>query len=285
MNLLRALVNRHYVGTTEAAATPSATGPPGSLDGVLRAYRNGSIFATTHGDAAPAVLGLHGWARRARDFDRVFAGLDAVALDLPGFGASPPPPDAWGSPEYAAAVATAIEEIGDGERPAPLVVVGHSFGGRVAVHLAAARPDLVRALVLTGVPLVPAPGAPSKRAPALVFRAGRALRRAGLLNETRLEALRQRYGSRDYAAATGVMREVLVRVVNETYEAPLGAITCPIELAWGELDDVAPPTVAEAVAARCPTATVALCPGAGHLTLTAAPECVRAAVDRCLQLT
>ncbi len=100
-----------------------------------------------------------------------------------------------------------------------------------------------------------------------------------------MERLRQRYGSRDYAAATGVMRDVLVGVVNETYETPLRAITCPVELAWGERDDVAPPTVADAAAALCPTATVTRCPGAGHLTLTEAPDCVRAAIDRCLQLT
>jgi pimeloyl-ACP methyl ester carboxylesterase len=252
---------------------------------VLRAYRDGSIFGTTYGDAPPAVVGLHGWARQARDFDRAFAGLDAVALDLPGFGASPPPPEAWGSPEYAAAVAAVVEELTAG-RPAPaaVVVVGHSFGGRVAVHLAASRPELVRALVLTGVPLLPQPGAPRPR-PALSFRVGRALHRAGLLKEARLEALRQRYGSRDYAAARGVLRDVLVRVVNERYDEPLAKITCPIVLAWGELDDVAPPAVAEAVAARCPTATLSVCPGAGHLTLTAAPDCIRAAIDHCLQLT
>ena len=231
------------------------------------------------------VVGLHGWARSARDFDRVLPGLDALALDLPGFGASPPPPEAWGSPEYAAAVAPVLEELADG-RPSRVafVVVGHSFGGRVAVHLAASRPDLVRALVLTGVPLLPRPGGASRR-PALGYRVGRALHRAGLLREARMEELRQRYGSRDYAAARGVMREVLVRVVNERYDEPLGRITCPIALTWGERDDVAPPAVAEAVAARCPTATLLICPGAGHLTLTAAPDCVRAAIDHCLQLT
>ena len=250
---------------------------------MLRAFHDGAVFATTYGDGPPAVLGLHGWARRARDFDRVFAGLDAAALDLPGFGASPPPPDAWGSPDYATAVAEVIEELA--QPTMPLVVVGHSFGGRVAVHLAAARPDLVRAVVLTGVPLLRPPGAASRRPPALAFRVGRALHRAGLVREPQMERLRQRYGSRDYAAATGVMRDILVRVVNESYEAPLRAITCPVEMAWGELDDVAPLAVAEAAAALCATATVTCCPGAGHLTLTEAPDCVRGAIDRCLQLT
>jgi pimeloyl-ACP methyl ester carboxylesterase len=253
------------------------------VDRVLRAYRNGTIFGTTFGDGPPTVLGLHGWARRARDFDHVFTGLDAVAIDLPGFGASPPPPEAWGSAQYAAALVPVIEEL---QTPvAPLVVVGHSFGGRVAVHLAAARPDLVRAVVLSGVPLVRVPGTTSRRPPVLAFRLGRALHRVGVVSETRMERLRQRYGSRDYASATGVLRQVLVQVVNETYEAPLRAIACPVELAWGELDDVAPVPVAEAAAALCSGAHLSVCAGAGHLTLTAAPDCVRAAIDRCLQLT
>jgi pimeloyl-ACP methyl ester carboxylesterase len=271
------------------------------VDLVLRAYRNGSIFGTTYGDAPPAVLGLPGWTRTARDFDRVFAGLDAVALDLPGFGASPPPPETWGSPEYAAAVAPVIEEISahhgtanqrtanhsaaNQSSPASLVVVGHSFGGRVAVHLAAARPDLVRALVLTGVPLLRSPSATPRHRPALAYRFGRVLHRTSLVSDNGMERLRQRYGSRDYAAASGVMRDVVVRVVNETYEASIRAITCPVELAWGELDDVAPPAVAEAAAAVWPSATVSFCTGAGHLTLTSAPDCIRAAIDRCLQLT
>jgi pimeloyl-ACP methyl ester carboxylesterase len=261
------------------------------VDGVLRAFRNGTIFGTTFGDSPAAVLGLHGWARRSADFDGVFAGLDAVALDLPGFGASPLPPAPWSTADYAAAVADVLEElqppaIAPAIAPAtPLVVVGHSFGGRVAVHLGAARPDLVRALVLTGVPLVPPPSAPGRRPPALAFRAARALHRAGLVSEVRMERLRRRYGSADYAAADGVMREVLVRAVNETYEVPLRAVTCPVELVSGELDQVAPPSVAEAAAALCPSAHTSVCQGAGHLTLTTAADCVRAAVDRCLQLT
>ena len=47
------------------------------------------------------------------------------------------------------------------------VVLGHSFGGRVAVHLAPARPDRVGALVLTGVPLVRNPAGAGAGGPPL----------------------------------------------------------------------------------------------------------------------
>src|SRR4051812_38815028 len=111
---------------------------------MLTAFDDGRLFGATTGDGHPWVLALHGWQRTHRDFNRVLDGVAAVALDLPGFGASPPPPQPWGGAEYAAAVAPVLERFDQ-----PPVVLGHSFGGRVAVHLAAAYPERVHALVLT----------------------------------------------------------------------------------------------------------------------------------------
>jgi pimeloyl-ACP methyl ester carboxylesterase len=220
------------------------------------------------------VLALHGWRRTSTDFGATLDGLDALALDLPGFGASPPPPEPWGTAEYAHALGSVLAEL-----PTPVVVLGHSFGGRVAVRLAARRPEAVRALVLTGVPLVRPPGRPARR-PAAAFRVARWLHRRGVLPEARMEAVRQRYGSADYRAATGVMRDVFVRVVNEEYDDDLRALTCPVELVWGDDDTDAPPAVAGAAADLLADARVTFLPGAGHLTpLTAAPA-LRQALDR-----
>lgn len=241
---------------------------------MLKAFAGGRLFGVAHGSGPASVLALHGWGRSAADFDAALAGLDAVALDLPGFGATPPPPQAWGGAEYAAAVAPVLDEMAP-----PVVVLGHSFGGRVAVHLAASRPPLVAGLVLAGVPLVRRPGAPARR-PALAYRAGRALHRRGLLPEERMEALRRRYGSPDYRAAVGVMRAVHVRAVNETYEEQLAALACPVELVWGDDDVDVPPAVAEAARALLADASVRLVPGAGHLTPLTAPHALREAVER-----
>jgi pimeloyl-ACP methyl ester carboxylesterase len=245
---------------------------------VLQAYADGRIFGSTYGHGEARVLGLHGWARTSQDFSGVLDGLDAVALDLPGFGSSPPPPEAWGSADYAAAIAPIAQEWRD-LGSAPLIVVGHSFGGRVAVHLAASHPDLVGTLILTAVPLLRPTGA-AKRSTAWRYRVGKAARRRGLISEPRLERLRQRFGSTDYAAATGVMRQVLVRAINESYEEQLQAIRCPIELVWGEQDRVAPVAMAKAAMEYCQDAHITTCAAAGHLTLTAAPACVRDVIDR-----
>jgi pimeloyl-ACP methyl ester carboxylesterase len=94
-----------------------------------------------------------------------------------------------------------------------------------------------------------------------------------------METLRQRFGSSDYRAAEGIMRDVLVGVVNERYDEAIAAIRCPVDLVWGADDDVVPLGVARSVAERLGRgARVIAVPGVGHLTPTSAPEALRSAV-------
>jgi pimeloyl-ACP methyl ester carboxylesterase len=159
-----------------------------------------------------------------------------------------------------------------------VVVLGHSRGGCIAVALAAARPDLVRALVLTGAPLVRPPGPRRRSAPG--FRLAKTLHRWKLVSDGRMERARHRYGSADYRAAEGIMRDVFVRMVNETYDDELTALRCPVELVWGDDDAEVPLAVAEAARATVAGATLTVSRGAGHLTPLSAPGDLRAAVDR-----
>jgi pimeloyl-ACP methyl ester carboxylesterase len=234
---------------------------------VLTSLAGGRLLADKHGATPPAVVALHGWGRTGADFAPIVAGLDAVAVHFPGFGTAEPPPEVWGSPEYAELVADAIAPF------APVVVVGHSFGGRVAVRLAANYPNLVSALVLTGVPLLRL--APAGR-PALGYRVVRWLGRRGLISAATLERQRRKHGSADYNAAQGVMRDVLVKVVNEDYRDDLARITAPVHLVWGENDTAAPMPAGEEASRLLPNATFRYVPGAGHLLEGALRDEVRA---------
>ncbi len=245
---------------------------------VLRAYRGGLVFGEPVGEAPPRVILLHGWRRTHQDFAAVTRRLDhlgvsSLALDLAGFGASPPPTVACGAAGYAADLALLLEEVG---ASAPLLV-GHSFGGRVAVSLAASRPDLVSHLVLTGVPLIrnPRPG----HSP-LAYRVLRAGARRGWVSSTRLEAARRRYGSEDYRAASGVVRDVLVTVVNESYESELAALTAGVDLVWGDNDTVVPVSVARRAAELLSTSRVTVVEGVGHLLPTESPDSLVEAITR-----
>lgn len=241
----------------------------------LRAF--GPLFGQVHGDGTPGIVALHGWARRGSDFDRVLDGFDAVAFDLPGFGATPAPAAATGAAGYAAGVVEALQALGGG----PYVVVGHSFGGRVAAVMAASRPELVTGVVFTGVPLI---RSRSAGGPSLGYRWLRRANRLGLVSDDRMERERRSRGSADYRAATGVMRDVLVTVVNESYEAELARITCPVALVWGADDRDVPVSVAEAarevLAVAGADVTLDVISGVGHLTPALAPAALRTAIER-----
>ena len=239
---------------------------------LLKAFSDGAIFGDQVGDA-PRIVALHGWARDHSDFAETLDGLDHVAIDLPGFGRSPAPPAPWGAADYAEAIAAAI-----GHLRAPLLVVGHSFGGRVAVHLAAEHPKMISALVLTGVPLLHRAG--RRSTPPWRFRTARRLHAWHLIGDARMETLRNRYGSADYRATSGVMREVFVKVVNESYEEQIEATRCPVELVWGDSDDQVPPEVATRAEALFADARLTLSGGVGHLLPIEAPAVLRAAIER-----
>ena len=72
------------------------------------------------------------------------------------------------------------------------------------------------------------------------------MERGDLVPDSVMERLRRRKGSADYQAAPGVMRDVFVKVVNETYEPQLRAVACPVAFVWGEHDTAAPVGIAEA---------------------------------------
>jgi len=233
---------------------------------VLTALADGELLAEKTGATPPTVVALHGWMRSGADFSSIVSGLDAVSIHLPGFGITPEPPTAWGTADYAEALARAIEPFG------PVVLVGHSFGGRVAVRLAASRPELVKGLVLTGVPLVRLTAAPK---PALRFRIVRSLAKAGLVPKSVLEAQRRKHGSADYLAAKGVMRDILVRVVGENYDDDLARVKAPVRMVWGALDTSAPADAGLAASTRIDGAQFRQIEGSGHLLEGALTTAVR----------
>lgn len=240
----------------------------------LRTHLDGAIFAEHVSGQAPTILALHGWGRDRSDLLAALTGRDVIALDLPGFGSSPPPPQAWGAREYAGQVAGLLQAADVG----PVLVVGHSFGGRVAAHLAADHPQLVSGVVFAGTPLLRSTAPAAK--PALGYRLVRRARRLGLVPESLLESVRQRHGSADYRAASGVMRDVLVTAVNEDYRDQLAKIICPVGFCWGADDTAARPQVATDAAAMVGEVVVVdIVDGVGHDVHRQAPDRLNAVID------
>lgn len=237
----------------------------------LRSFADGALFAEVYGSGSPTILALHGWGRRGNDFAKTLEGLSGIAPDLPGFGASPVPEEVIGADTYADIVAEILPIF---DRPP--VLVGHSFGGRIAVCIAAKHPDKVGDLVLTGVPLI---RLETGRRPPAAYRLARWLSSIGLISEEQLERQKKKRGSADYRAADGVMRDILVKVVNESYEGQLSRIEKHVHLLWGADDTEVPVSVAEAASALLADSMLEVLSGVGHFVPLEAPDHLRRAVE------
>ena len=238
---------------------------------MLASLADGAVIAERFGKGPLDVIALHGWGRQASDFGLVLEGYSAAAVQLPGFGVVDPPTTAWRPADYAQWLLPALDP------DHPPVVVGHSFGGRIAVRLAAAHPERVTAVVLTGVPMTklhPAKG-PDPRYATLRF-----LRGLGLVSEARLEKARRRFGSADYRQASGVMRDILVHTVGEDYLDDAKRLTMPVELVWGRHDKPAPLEVAQRTLELLPRGTLSVVDDSEHLLDAKLVEALRAAIDR-----
>ena len=153
----------------------------------------------------------------------------------------------------------------------------------MALRLAVNHPDRVRAILLTGVPVM---RLSHSARPSVGYRLIRFGNRIGLVPDDVLERRRRNAGSADYRAATGVMRGILVRAVAETYEKELGSVRHPVVMLWGENDTEVPVEVARrAQAIRVDAGLpvdLEVVPGIGHMLPLQASGRLRSAVEAML---
>ena len=230
-------------------------------------------FYQAVGQGDPVVL-LHGWGTSSENLAGLATCLlpafRVVSVDLPGFGWSQAPSVAWGTADYAQHIAEFLDEI---EIPRA-AFVGHSFGGRVAFHLAAHTPGRVSRLIL-----VASSGVRPKRG--LRYHLGVGITRGlgrlaalpgfGGVGERALSRWRAKVGSRDYRAA-GRLRPTLVKVVNEDLTPLLPRVQAPTLLLWGDQDQEVRRPAVEVMAATIPGARLVVFPGAGHFPFQDAPD-------------
>jgi pimeloyl-ACP methyl ester carboxylesterase len=262
--------------------------------GVVTAVTIGNVKLCyeRRGAGSPLVL-LHGighhWQAWEPVLDRLAAHHDVIAVDLPGFGASPLPPE--GLPDGMASGVTAVAEFFDTmglDRPH---VAGNSLGGAVALELAAAglissvtvfspagfatplegRYALAvlgacRLLAHTPEPLLRATArSPFPRAVffGAIFGKPRLLTPEAALSDTL--ALRNATGFKAVARA------------SHGY-AFTGTPRVPATIAWGTRDRVLIPRQARRAAERLPTARHVSLPGCGHVPMNDDPALVTATI-------
>ena len=178
------------------------------------------------------VLLLHVWGQNIQMMkpigDNLCSNHRITIIDFPGFGESDEPSTPWTIDDYSLLIENLVRELNI-RKP---IVMGHSFGGRVAIHFSANIP--IEKLVLFGSPCI----RENKKLP-LSTRILKKLKTLPGMDKLG-EEMKKYIGSRDYKAASPIMRQTLVNVINEDLSSYARKIEEPTLLIWGEADTEAP---------------------------------------------
>lgn len=222
--------------------------------------------------SGPAVLVLHGWGAKIEAVQPIISGLSpqltVYAVDLPGFGETALPPAAWGVTDYADWTRALMDELGLA-RPS---IVGHSNGGRVAIHLASHHPERVDKLILVdSAGIRPKRGVRYHRRVAMAKTAKHAARLLGAPGRALQKRVLARTASSDYANA-GPLRPTFVKLVNEDLTPLLSQIRASTLLIWGDGDDATPLSDGQVMEQLIPDAGLVVLAGAGHFSYLDQPQ-------------
>ena len=233
---------------------------------VLRSIDGLQTGTCVIGDGHP-VLALHGWGADLHSFWPVAdllgpLGYTVHLLDLPGFGRSDLPPHPWNVNDYVHFVVAYLDSC-ELDRVA---ILGHSFGGRIGLMLAAEHPERVSRMVLADSAGLRTPLSLRQHMRNWTARSARKLLDVLRLHtwRDRLQAsYNRRYASEDYLTA-GPLRETFVRVIQEDLASFAEKVTAPTVLIWGDQDKDTPLWQGRRLEQLIPDAGLIVFQGAGH---------------------
>lgn len=217
-----------------------------------------------------ALLFLHGWRSDGSVWLPLIPALlektrcDIYALDLPGFGKSQTPPPSFSLDDYREIIRAFIKKLG----LTNVTIIGHSFGGRIAIKLASAQSSEVEPRKIEKMVLVDSAGVTLEdtrlEAKKLIAKITKPFFRLPLLSRFRAPLYRA-MGSEDYLA-TPELRDVFVRVINEDLAPLLPAIRQKTLIVWGENDTITPIEAGEIMREKIPGAELVILKNAGHFS-------------------
>lgn len=212
------------------------------------------------------ILLLHGWGQNIEMMkplgDNFSDRFRITILDLPGFGESEEPKEPWKIQDYEDMLEEFIQET-DIKKP---IVIGHSFGGRLAIRYSSRNP--VEKVVLFGSPCIRI-----KEELPLTVKALKTIKKLPGMNSLG-EYMKKYIGSRDYKNASPIMRQTLVEVVNEDLSKYAREIEEPTLLIWGENDTEAPLNDAKELEKIMIDAALIVLPGTHYAYLENLPQVV-----------
>lgn len=143
------------------------------------------------------------------------------------------------------------------------IIIAHSFGGRVAIQLA--QKTKIKKLVLTGGAGVKPHRKPDYYIKIYSYKIMKYIMKfVEKTNPNISNHIKSKFGSDDYRNSSPVMRNILVKAVNEDLTSLLPQVTCPTLLIWGEADQETPLYQAKIMEKKIPDSGLVVIKNAGH---------------------
>lgn len=227
------------------------------------------INYTIAGDGEDTIVILQGWGTSLAVYDSIARFLSAryrvVSFDFPGFGQSDEPKEAWDVDGYADFFEDFMAELGIKKA----ILMGHSYGGRVIIKLAN-RSSL--SFEIDRIVLIDSAGIMPKRTFKQKFKQRKFKILKKIVNFKPIHAIcprliedwKSRQGSADYRNASPIMKQCMVKAINEDLTGLLGGVDKEVLLVWGDLDTATPIADGKLMESMMPNAGLAVIKGAGH---------------------
>lgn len=200
------------------------------------------IFYNIEGEGNPIVL-LHGWGANSDSLYSLFHYFKkkylVINIDLPGFGKSDTPNKSFDGEDYKNIILKFISNL----KLKNFTIIGHSFGGRIGIRIASENPFELKSLILIDSAGIREKKTNKQKISESTFKILKKLTLKiikGKSQEKILDYLRNIFGSTDYKMQKGIMRDTLVKVVNEDLTSNLKKIKIKTLIIWGEKDKELP---------------------------------------------
>jgi pimeloyl-ACP methyl ester carboxylesterase len=221
----------------------------------------------------PNLVIIHGWTYTIEPWKRTVELLEAggvrvIQLRVPGL--TTPSEEVWTIDGYVSWLEQELKSI---DRP---IVLGHSNGGRIAMHYLRSHPDAFRALILlnsAGVEIAPTALSAKRR-----LLRGLAKLLAPLKYIPGIKKIVYRLLGSDYGRAPKNMQATLRNMLESDKDFSPSGITTPTTILWGEADTTTPLAMGRKIAAALPHACLMTFANWKHAPYISHPDELAAAI-------
>jgi len=216
----------------------------------------------TLGEGRPLLI-LHGWGSSSEKWQKIGEllaqkGVKVIIPDLPGFGKSEEPQKAWNLDQYCDFVEEFIKILNLDK----FYLLGHSFGGSLAVKFSLQHPEKVAKLFLVSAACI--------RKKSLKNKLFKFISRFFKIKPLFLRKFF--YRKSDYLSVKSVMKETYLKVIEEDLSDVLEKVKVPTMIIWGAKDKITPIKQAKLIKTKIRNSELKIIPNIGHSPHLEAPE-------------